>query len=442
MSNLAIIGAGASGLAAAIEAKRAFPGAQITVFEKAPRMGRKILASGNGRCNLGNADLRLRFYHGADPGFAGYALERFGLDSTAAFFRSLCVPLRAEGARLYPYSLTASAVLDALRHEAGHIGVEILAESPVERLTRTKNGFMLKTPRGDFPAEAAIIACGGAASPGLGGCKDGYALLAGMGHAISPLCGSIVQLETDTEYVKALDGIRVDGAASLANGEKTACERGEILFVKYGLSGPAILQLSGRCARMLARGGQPVISVNLLPDLAPGELEAELSLRRNARGWIALEDYLVGLVHKRIGMMALKACGLLPLSRKADTLDTRGLARLAQLLQDWRFCVLGTRGLESAQVTAGGALTAQFDPRTMQSRLAAGLFACGEVLDIDGDCGATISNGPGRPEGLRAYPPRRRCQVKKGPDTAAGKPRALLRFQGNLHVTNASESIK
>ncbi|MGI5900323.1 MAG: NAD(P)/FAD-dependent oxidoreductase [Christensenellales bacterium] len=398
--DIAIIGAGASGLAAAIEAKRVRPDSGVLLLEKSARPGRKILASGNGRCNISNKNLSGVFYHGENTEFIRPAFERYGLESTCEFFEDMGVPLREEGSegRLYPYSLSAGAVIDALRHEAEHLKIDLLTNANVLKIARKSSGLDIscEIDKNVFiiDCKKAIVACGGAASPSLGGSFAGYELLKALGHSITAIRPSIVQLECDSEYTKAMDGIRVDAHVSLITDSKNEKYKkipleysGEVLLTKYGLSGPAIMQLSGRAISAMTAGERPYFSINMLPEFSQSQLVSHLFARQAARPWAKLEDFLTGLVQKRLGMMAIKAAGVAPLSRQAQSLDTKEIKAIAAQLSAWEFSITGDLGLKSAQVTAGGARTCEFDPATLKSEIVPGLYACGELLDIDGDCG-------------------------------------------------------
>ena len=381
---IAVLGGGAAGLAAAVMLAR--QGFSVTVYERAPRVGRKLLATGNGTCNITNIHAAPSRYHGEDPAFVAPALAAFGPARAMAFFASLgvvCVP-RPDG-RVYPLCAQASAVLDCLRAECAALGVTERCDTPV---TAIRPGFTLVTPAGERRADRVAVATGGAASPSLGGTAEGYGLLTALGHRKTPLFASVTQICASSPLLRAVKGIRVEGTVTLLlNGRAVARETGEILFAEYGLSGPAALAVSrwaGDWERQ--KKGTLVARVDLLPECSEQQVEAELIRRRRLPGR-TLEELLTGYLNKRVGQTALKATEILPLSRPAASLTEGEAAALAKTIKGWDFTVTGTKGLGSAQVTAGGIATAGFDPVTMQSRLVPGLYALGEVLDVDGDCG-------------------------------------------------------
>ena len=389
MWDITIVGGGAAGLAAAVFAAEALgDGSRVLLLEKAPRVGRKLLATGNGTCNITNIHAACTAYHGHDAAFVRAALAAFSPDDAMRFFHRIGVCCTArENGRVYPLCEQASAVLDSLRAEAAAHGVTTRCDAAVTAIRRTADGFAL-TADEPMRSKTVLIAAGGAAAPSLGGGTDGYTLLESLGHRRTPLFPAIVQLKTDTSLLRAVKGIRVDAAiALLRDGRVAAAHSGEILFTEYGLSGPAVMQISREAADWeRQKRGRFTAELNLLPDWDTDALLAELRHRRALAGR-TLEDVLTGLLHKRVGQTVLRAAGVTPLSRAADSLTDRELAAIAAVLQRWEIRVEGTRGFGGAQVTAGGIATADFDPATMRSRLVPGLYAAGEVLDIDGDCG-------------------------------------------------------
>jgi len=289
---------------------------------------------------------------------------------------------------VYPFCLQASAVLDCLRMELERLGVETRCDTAVTALKPHKNGVTVVTEQDDIAASTVLVAAGGAASASLGGCVDGYRLLCDLGHTKTAVFPSIVQIRTDREAVKAVKGIRVDAALSLCvDGKPAASSEGEILFADYGVSGPAAMYI-GRAAADWERRkkGTMTLVIDVLPAMTQGDVELEVD-KRCAMKDMTLENLFVGLLQKRLGQTLIKAAGLTPLSREAKSLNDREKAALARVLKAWSISVVGCAGMNAAQVTAGGIATSEFDPVTMRSALAPGVYAAGEVLDIDGDCG-------------------------------------------------------
>jgi len=351
------------------------------LFEKEERVGRKILSTGNGRCNLSNYNADVSHYFGNNPAFIKHAMEAFSVADTLQYFASLGLLTKSEpDGRIYPNSNQAAGVLDILRFSLERDNISLFTSCRVTSAKKKKDQFVLSTDRGTFTADKLIIACGGYAAPKLGGCDFGYTLLKGFGHSITPLSPALVQLKTDTTYIKALKGIKSDAAVRLLGGKKLLAETyGEVLFTEYGISGPAIFSIS-RHLRGFETGAQ--IELDLLPNHSFEEIMDILSLPRKTN----CENLLTGLLSKRLGQAVIKYCDI-PLSKEISALSESDKKKITGTLHCFRLEVKGTTGFANAQVTAGGADTAEFDEITMQSKRVSGLYACGEVLDIDGDCG-------------------------------------------------------
>lgn len=382
MQKVIVIGGGASGLMAAISAARC--GAQVTVLERADRVGKKLLATGNGRCNFTNQYAAAEHYHGMHPEFVAGAIQSFWVADTIRFFEGIGLLARTEEeGKMYPYSGQASAVLDVLRMEAERLGVQVRCGFEACLVKPKSNGFYIESyDKQQAFAQRVIVAAGGKAAPNLGSNGSGYPLLERLGHRVMALHPALVQIKTDTTYTKGLKGIKFDGTAAFyARGKQLAQEAGEILFTEYGLSGPPLFRLS----RLAAEHKQFEIALDLMPEYTKEQITAFLQARRtNGK---TLETYLVGMLHKKLALLLLKSCGLAPLSRAADTLTETELVRIAEQIKGWRFRGAGTMSWNNAQVTAGGIDVRDVDARTFASKLVRGLYITGELLDIDGDCG-------------------------------------------------------
>jgi hypothetical protein len=410
---IAVVGGGAAGLAAAIMAGRLLQGriscaadwlqqpaeardwlqAPVVILERQDRIGKKILATGNGRCNLSHQPLDYTPYHGNDPAFAESALSHYDVTTTLDWFAGIGLYHRIDpDGRIFPYSYQASAVLDLLRRAADRLPIAMRTGCRITGLRKSQpDGFVLTTADGQKIAAArVIIATGGMAEPAFGCEGDGYALLAGLGHRLIEPHPALVQICTAREAVRGFSGIRVEGRATLTcRGKQLRQEDGEILFTDYGLSGPPILQLS-RAVHHALLPGQPDtlrLHIDFLPGLTAGSIREWLVRRREMDPQLPLQQLLTGLLHKKIGLALVKqSCGL-PLTEPVSRLQDSALPDLIESIKDWQVTVTGTRDWTQAQVTAGGIATGDFDAGTMMSRKAPGLFAAGEVLDIDGDCG-------------------------------------------------------
>ena len=381
---IGIIGGGASGMMAALSAC-ANPENRVILFERQSRLGRKLMATGNGRCNLSNRNASVEHYHGRDPEFVIPCLERFGVENTLDFFRDLgLVTVTEPDGRIYPFSDQANSVSDVLRLALEASPVELRLGCEIRELRREDGGFIVTFDGGEERLDRIIVAAGGLAGCQLGGSDRGYELLKSLGHRCTRLYPSLVQLRTDPTWVRSCKGVRAQAAATLYQGDKVlARETGEVQFTDFGVSGPCIFSLARACA---GRRGMLAVVLDLCPCLDETELLSHLTARRERFPDLTLENYLTGLLHNRLGRTVLRERGL-ALTRNAGSLKNNDIARIVSGIKAFRIDVLGPMDLTQAQVTAGGMRTDEFDPVTLESRLVPGLYATGEVLDVDGDCG-------------------------------------------------------
>ncbi len=380
--NIAIIGAGASGMAAAIAAAEN-PNAQVILLERHARVGRKLLATGNGRCNLTNLHASEGGYHGDDVSFADSALSALNPEATRAWFRSLGLYTVAEpSGRVYPYSDQANSVVDILRFALVKPNIRLETGFEVCKIKKVDGEFQIFSADTQITAQRVIVACGGLAGTKLGGSMSGYRLLSKLGHSCTRLRPSLVQLKTDWSGVAALKGVRTNCHAAVFHDRKLHSEStGELQFTDYGISGPVIFDLSRDVCR---DSGVWECYLDFLPDISADALTAELMRRR--RTMLPSEEVLTGIVHNRLGKVLAKSSGI-SAGRKISELDDEQVHALCGAVKQFVLPLKEPMGMDCAQVTAGGIRTDEFDPATMESWLVHGLYACGEVLDIDGDCG-------------------------------------------------------
>ncbi len=379
---IGIIGGGASGMAAAIAASEN-PDNKVIVFERQARLGRKLQATGNGRCNLTNLRAGQQGYHGSVPEFSRYALERFAPEHTLTWFRSLGLYTAAEpGGRVYPYSDQANSVVDVLRFALEQNNISVYTGCEVQRIRKLDAGFCVEWSDDSLVCDRLIIACGGLAGTKLGGSMSGYRLLRSLGHSCTRLRPALVQLKSSWKGCTALKGVRANCRAEiLRDGEVISASTGELQFTEYGISGPVIFEVS----RDVCQGpGQWQCRLNFLPDLSEEELMAELQTR-TCRS-LPVEELLTGILHNRLGRVLCSAVGIRG-GRTTAELSLQELAEVCRIAKQLELELTDTMGMDHAQVTAGGIETREFRDATMESRLVPGLYACGEVLDIDGDCG-------------------------------------------------------
>ena len=379
--NVCVIGGGAAGMLAALTA--AENGHRVLLLERQSRVGRKLLATGNGRCNLSNYHVSPAHYHGG-AGFCDFALSQFDVGETLQYFASLGLLTVSEASgRIYPMSNMAGSVLDVLRYALERPEIDLQTSQTVTDVRKIPEGFSVKTETDTFSARCLILAAGGAAGSKVGGGMDGYRLAKSLGHHRTALYPSLVQLKTDPTFPRALKGVKAQCGISICRGSQVlARNSGEVLFTEYGVSGPAIFDLS----RSVSAGGSDLTCLlNFFPDWEEAEVLHWLSQRQAAMAAHEASTLLTGSCHTRLGQMICKSAGFT--NQRAAGLTRDDLRRIARQATHFALPITGTCGFDQAQVTAGGLDTSEFDPRTLQSRLVPGLYACGELLDIDGDCG-------------------------------------------------------
>ena len=379
---IGIIGGGASGMAAALAASENEKN-HVLLFERQARVGRKLLATGNGRCNLTNLHAGFDSYHGDEPDFAAAALRRYDVADTLAWFMSMGLYTVAEDSgRVYPYSDQANSVVDVLRFALQKTNIQLLTGYEVTRIRKSGDGFSVEAGEEVFFCDRLVTACGGLAGTKLGGSMAGYKLLRSLGHRCTRLRPTLVQLKSDWHGCVSLKGVRANcHAAIYKDGILYAESTGEIQFTEYGLSGPVIFEISRDVCQ---ETGNWTCRLDLLPDMEQKGLLELLTVKRNAS--LPAEELFTGILHNRLGRVLTAAVGIrgnVPVSELSD----EQLADACTAAKDFSVSLTEPLGMDSAQVTAGGIVTSEFDPDTMESRIVAGLYACGEVLDIDGDCG-------------------------------------------------------
>lgn len=387
MWDVVVVGAGASGLMAAYRAAKS--GAEVLLLEKEKRPGRKLFATGNGRCNLSHRGFSLKNFHSQQAHFPAQVLARLPEKATLALWEALGVSVVAdERARYYPRSLQAGAVVDVLRFSCEEAGVALQTEVTVQSLSQKDAVFYLTTGQETITARSVVVACGGAAGAPLGGTEAGYQLLQAFGHDVVPIMPGIVQLKTHPAGVRGLRGQKWEAQVQLViNDTVQAKDEGEVLFTEYGLSGPPILQLSGQAVRALAKKQSVHIHLDLLPALSVDALGQLLLQRKANHPTRSREQLFIGVLPRILATVHLVLAGYQPLDAPAATLSDKHWQKLAVQLKNWVLPITGSQDLKAAQVTLGGVATTDFDPETLGSWLAPGLYACGEVLDVDGDCG-------------------------------------------------------
>lgn len=385
MKKIIVVGGGASGMMAAIHA--AGKQTQVLLLEKNDRVGKKLLMTGNGKCNLGNKRLLTACYYSARPEFVESVLKRYDTKSSIAFFESAGLKLRERNGGLYPYSEQASAVLDVLRMELERHGVAIQCDTRICKCRRDeKGGYLLESQDGKrYHGDAVIIACGGPAALKKDG-KDGYIMARQLGLPVSELVPGLVQLRTAEPLQKAMAGVRCQAAVSLlVNGRCEAKEQGELQLTDYGVSGIPVFQLSRIAAFALAKHREVRVSVDFVPEYTQEELFIHLCRQRKLRLTQTADNLQTGLLNKKLNLVFLNKCGIKG-SVPNREIGEDSLRRLAALYKEYEMKVTAVNPFEQAQVCAGGIDPSVLDEH-MEVKGQRGLYFTGELLDVDGICG-------------------------------------------------------
>lgn len=384
--NIIIVGGGAAGMIAAIAARR--NGVDVIILEKNDRVGKKILATGNGRCNYTNINLNASNYHGKNPKFTYSAIGSFNVDMTIQFFERLGItPFVEEGGKVFPMSLQSSSVLDVLRLEMENLGIKIKLQANVRKIKKDKD-FTLELESGEkIRGSKVIIATGGKAMPASGSDGSGYNLVKELGHTIVETFPGLVQLKLEGNIFKNLKGVKFPGRAMLSCGNKFLLEDfGDILFTDYGISGPPILQISRTAIEYLNNKKDVRLKISIINSKSKEELFDYLDKRFILMKNRTIEEALIGLINKRLIPTILKEVGIKK-DKKVSAISKKEIKDISGILTNWEFKISGSKDWKDAQVTAGGVSTDEVDSKTMESKKCRGLYIVGELLDIDGDCG-------------------------------------------------------
>ncbi len=385
--DIAIIGGGASGLIASIFAAKELNNGKIAIIERNERVGKKILSTGNGRCNFTNMNITKDRYHGNNPQFAMRVIEEFSLDKTLEFFNSIGILPRTEGKdKVFPNSLQAASVLDMLREKAKSSGVAEVCDFLCIDI-KTNNGLfiVISDTNRTIKCKKVIVATGGMAAPNMGTDGKGYKLLEKFGHTKTKLSPSLVQLRCPPKSVSAMKGVKLDADIKVfSNDQFINSAYGELLFTEYGISGPAVFDISRSASVALNENKRVYVLIDLMPMFTEEELYNHLVLRNRN---LTAEIFLNGMINKLIGKQMMKKAGIEKLNTSAENISDETLKKLAKILKNCRFEIIGTNPWNNSQVTAGGIQTFGFCNKTMESKLFDGIYGCGEILDVDGDCG-------------------------------------------------------
>ena len=383
-TEIAVIGGGASGLMAAITAKKS--GKEVIILERKDRILKKVLITGNGRCNITNVNANISNYFGKNISSVENILNRFTPQDTMDFFNGLGIVCNEENrGKVYPLSGQASSVVDALRFEAEKLGIKIETEFYVRKIE--KDGFKFRIyseDRKKIEAGRVIIAAGGQSYPELGSNGSGFELAKELGHSVTKLSPSIVQLKTEKNQVKGLQGIKTDVAVTAYGDNKKICTYdGELLFTDYGISGNVVFNISF----VMPLYKDVEFEIDFMEKFDYNELYEMLKERKRILSHLTMENYFNGMINKKLGQFLSKVSGIEKLSKPVKDLNDSDIRKLCTVLKKYRVKILETTGFKNAQVTAGGVSLDEVNTETLESKIVKGLYFSGEVLDVYGECG-------------------------------------------------------
>jgi len=380
-----IAGGGASGLIAAISAAR--EGADVTIVEQKERLGKKILSTGNGRCNLTNEYMDVSCFHGDDTTIVSEILEEFGYQETISFFEELGVILKDRQGYVYPVSDQAGTIVDVLRMEIEHLKIKVILEESVKNISKEHRGFIVFTKNNKLHGDAVILATGGKAAPVLGSDGSGYTLAKSFGHKLSPVVPALVQLRGKGNFFKQISGVRTQAKVSLYVNNEYICEdTGELQLTNYGISGIPVFQISRYAAKALYEKKSVMVEVDFLPNMSDDTFEGLLQKRLELHGYRTAEDFLIGIFHKKLIGLLLTASRINS-KQVMNAVTKEQINKLVSISKHFRVEIDGTNDFEQAQVCAGGVRTSEVNPESLESVYVDGLYLTGELLDIDGICG-------------------------------------------------------
>lgn len=386
VNRILVIGGGAAGMMAAIVA--ANNGGEVIILERNDRVGKKLLATGNGRCNYTNMNLTIENYHGKNNTFAESALSSLDVNTTIEYFEKLGItPAVEDNGKVYPLSFQSSSMLDILRYEIQEREIELITEAYVVDIKKKKN-FIVKLKDGRiFEGGKVILATGGMAMPVSGSDGNGYSLAKSLGHSLIDINPGIVQLKLEGSFFKQIDGVKVVGVAKLySKGQLILEDSGDLLFTSYGISGPPILQLSRMALDYISHGKEIELRISIIHTKTSDELEEYLLNRFKNSPNKSIRESLIGLINKKLILPILRELSLNK-DKLVQDFNKEEVDKLSKILTSWSFKITGSQSWGQAQVTAGGISTKEINNKTMESKLVEGFYLIGELVDIDGDCG-------------------------------------------------------
>lgn len=385
MRHVAVIGGGAAGMMAAITAAR--EGVKVTILEHKDRIGKKILSTGNGRCNFTNTFQTPACYRSDNRDFAWNIIQKFNVEKTILFFKELGIYPKARNGYLYPYSDQAAAILEVLQIEIAKLDICVMTEINVLDIQPVKRGIRVTTDKKTITVDSVILACGSKAAPVTGSDGSGYQLAKLLGHRIVPVLPALVQLRCAEKFYKSISGVRVQGTVEIyADDISLASDTGEIQLTNYGISGIPVFQVSRYAAKAIYQKQSVTAVLNFMPDMNKDEFLSFLQERITLCPHKTLDEFFTGIFPKKLCELWIRLSRL-PKEMRVSDLSGEQLEKLVLLIQHLRTHITETNAFEQAQICCGGVDTTEINPDTLESNYVPGIYFAGELLDVDGICG-------------------------------------------------------
>ena len=385
MRHVAVIGGGAAGMMAAITAAR--EGVKVTILEHKDRIGKKILSTGNGRCNFTNTYQTPACYRSDNRDFAWNIIQKFNVEKTISFFKELGIYPKDRNGYLYPYSDQAAAILEVLQIEIAKLNICVMTEINVLDIQPVKRGIRVTTDKKTITVDSVILACGSKAAPVTGSDGSGYQLAKLLGHRIVPVLPALVQLRCAEKFYKSISGVRVQGTVEIyADDIFLASDTGEIQLTNYGISGIPVFQVSRYAAKALYQKQLVTAVLNFMPDMNKDEFLSFLQERITLCPHKTLDEFFTGIFPKKLCELWIRLSRL-PKEMRVSDLSGEQLEKLVLLIQHLRTHITETNAFEQAQICCGGVDTTEINPDTLESNYVQGIYFAGELLDVDGICG-------------------------------------------------------
>ena len=385
MRHVAVIGGGAAGMMAAITSAR--EGARVTILEHKERIGKKILSTGNGRCNFTNTYQTPACYRSDNRDFAWNIIQKFNVEKTISFFKELGIYPKDRNGYLYPYSDQAAAILEVLQIEVAKLDICVMTEINVLDIQPVKKGIRITTDKKTITADSVILACGSKAAPVTGSDGSGYQLAKLFGHRIVPVLPALVQLRCAEKFYKSISGVRVQGTVEIyADDIFLASDTGEIQLTNYGISGIPVFQVSRYAAKAIYQKQSVTAVLNFMPDMNKDEFLLFLQERITLCPYKTLDEFFTGVFPKKLCELWIRLSRL-PKEMRVSDLSGEQLEKLVLLIQHLRTHITETNAFEQAQICCGGVDTTEINPDTLESNYVPGIYFAGELLDVDGICG-------------------------------------------------------